>query len=248
MLGASITCPRSVSSQVYRASYDRTCTSEQYFRWSIWYPYLDSAVMHINQMFGDKSRMPFKLCSLLQCFEICSITFQEVYTFYRHVLTCDEDVLFQELKRFDVWRCLSEETCRLFKKTDSAISQCKRPFSIAVTISVTSCTPERTFNAMKILKSRLRLTMAEDGLNGLALLYIPFKHIVATYSTKLFNSIPIHNSPATRAREVFKPSTDSVRRLVSIEQKHLQFWVWGSVGGTSHVGCFCVFMSYLTRP
>jgi len=40
MLGASITCPRGVFSLVYRASYDRACTSEQYFRWSIWYPYL----------------------------------------------------------------------------------------------------------------------------------------------------------------------------------------------------------------
>jgi len=32
--------------------------------------------------------------------------------------------------------------------------------------------PERTFSAMKILKSRLRSTMAEDRLNGLALVYI----------------------------------------------------------------------------
>jgi len=86
MLDASITCPCSVSSQLYRASYDRTCTSEQYCRWPIWYPYLDSAVIHINQMFGDKSTMPFKLCSILQCPEICSITFQEVYKFYRHAL------------------------------------------------------------------------------------------------------------------------------------------------------------------
>ena len=108
MLDASIACPCSVSSQLYRASYDRTCTSEQFYRWPIWYPYLDSALKHINQMFGDKSAMPFKLCSLLQCFEICNKTFQEVYTFYRHVLTCDEDVIFQELKRFVVWRCLSE--------------------------------------------------------------------------------------------------------------------------------------------
>jgi len=63
MLGASITYPRRVSSQVYHASYDRAYASEQYFRWSIWYPHLDSALMHINQVFGDKSRMPFKLCS-----------------------------------------------------------------------------------------------------------------------------------------------------------------------------------------
>ena len=113
MLGANITCPRSVSSQVCHASYDRACTSEQYLRWSVWYPYLDSVLMHINLMFGDKSRMPFKLCSILQCFEICTKTFQEVYKFYWHVLMCDEDVLFQELERFVVCRCLLEKMCRL---------------------------------------------------------------------------------------------------------------------------------------
>jgi len=134
------------------------------------------------------------------------------------------------------------------KKTASPISQCNRPFTIAVTIPVTSCTPEKTFNAMKILKSRLKSTMAEDRLNALALLYIPFKPIAETYLTKLFNSMPTHNSPDTRAREVFKPSTDSVRLLVSIEKKHFQFWVWSSLAGTSQVGVFCVFMSYFTRP
>jgi len=83
--------------------------------------------------------------------------------------------------------------------------------------------------------------MAEDRLNGLTLLYIPFKPIAATYLTKLFNYIPTHNTPATTAREVFKPSTDSVRLLVSIEKNHFQFWVWGSLKGTSQVGVFLRF-------
>ena len=42
----------------------------------------------------------------------------------------------------------------------------------AVTLPVTSCEPERCFSAMKILKSRVRSTMIDDRLNGLALLYI----------------------------------------------------------------------------
>ena len=42
----------------------------------------------------------------------------------------------------------------------------------AVTLPVTSCEPERCFSAMKILKSRVRSTMIDDRLNGLALMYI----------------------------------------------------------------------------
>ena len=43
---------------------------------------------------------------------------------------------------------------------------------IAVTLPVTSCEPERCFSAMKILKSRVRSTMVDERLNGLALMYI----------------------------------------------------------------------------
>jgi len=39
-----------------------------------------------------------------------------------------------------------------------------------------------------------------------------------------------------RAREVFKPSADSARHLVSTEKK-IQFWVWGSLGGRHMWGC-----------
>ena len=37
---------------------------------------------------------------------------------------------------------------------------------------MTSCEPERCFSTMKIFKSRVRSTMVEDRLNGLALIYI----------------------------------------------------------------------------
>jgi hypothetical protein len=43
---------------------------------------------------------------------------------------------------------------------------------IAVTMPLTSCSAERCFSAMKILKSRLRSTMDDERLNGLALMYI----------------------------------------------------------------------------
>ena len=45
-------------------------------------------------------------------------------------------------------------------------------FQIALTLPVTTCTPERCFSAMKILKNRLRSSMLDERLNGLALKYI----------------------------------------------------------------------------
>jgi hypothetical protein len=48
----------------------------------------------------------------------------------------------------------------------------RKLLQIAATLRVTSCSAERCFSAMKILKSRLRSTMEDDRLNGLALMYI----------------------------------------------------------------------------
>ena len=51
-------------------------------------------------------------------------------------------------------------------------SNAKKLVENAVTVPVTSCSPERSFSAMKILKSRIRSTMCDERLNGLALMYI----------------------------------------------------------------------------
>jgi len=40
-----------------------------------------------------------------------------------------------------------------------------------------------------------------------------------------------HKSPAARARELFKPSTDSASLLVDIEKKNLFRFRWGFSGG-----------------
>ena len=48
----------------------------------------------------------------------------------------------------------------------------KRAFRILGTMSVTSCTCERSFSSMKLLKTYLRTTMTNNRLNALALLYV----------------------------------------------------------------------------
>ena len=48
----------------------------------------------------------------------------------------------------------------------------KKLVQIAVTIPVTTCSPERSFSAMKILKSRIRPSICDERLHGLALMYI----------------------------------------------------------------------------
>ena len=73
--------------------------------------------------------------------------------------------------------------------------------------------------------------------------WISFNSSAGHYSGRHFFG---HNLPV--AREVFKSSTDSARRLVSTKKKHFQFCVWGFLGGRHEWGYFCVFVVNFTRP
>ena len=48
----------------------------------------------------------------------------------------------------------------------------RKLLQIAFTLPVTSSEAERSFSAMKILKNRLRSTLVDERLKGLALMYI----------------------------------------------------------------------------
>ena len=48
----------------------------------------------------------------------------------------------------------------------------KNILEIAVTLPITTCSAERSFSAMKILKSSIRSTTTDERLTGLALMYI----------------------------------------------------------------------------
>jgi len=57
-----------------------------------------------------------------------------------------------------------------------------------------------------------------------------------------------HKLPAARARELFKPSTDSASLLVDIEKIFFHFW-FGICWGERHKwGCFCSFLATFTWP
>jgi len=57
-----------------------------------------------------------------------------------------------------------------------------------------------------------------------------------------------YNSPATIARELFKPSTDSASLVVSSQKKIFGFGFGVLLGGRHKWGCFRIFMAYFARP
>ena len=75
--------------------------------------------------------------------------------------------------------------------------------------------------------------------------WVKWKPFNARYDSRHFCG---HKSLAARARKLFKLSTDFESLLVSVEKIIFQFWVWGSLRGTSKVGLFSNFWPTLSSP
>ena len=214
IIGVQLTKPRLSGRQMHRASAVNSDESDSdYFKRSIWLPYLDAVIMHMTDKFSHASQTAFLLSSVLTGKKVNNDDFQKVYAVYGKVIGCHEQQLHIELSNYLKYRHSSSEEQEADDLTDgdtevrvetachgqaeataeeylnnstetsqsliNALSTTPQRYPnvrnllrIAVTLPLTSCSAERCFSAMKILKSRLRSTMLDERLNGLALMYI----------------------------------------------------------------------------
>jgi hypothetical protein len=176
--------------RVSQVGTDETDNNSDYFKRSIWLPYLDAVIVHMQDKFSRTSQTAFLLSSVLTCQKVQKENFKKVFAMYGKFIDCFEEVLYEELLDFVAYRKSSISSEQKEKeKEESATSSSpsmldafatapkrfvniRNLLRIATTLPLTSCSAERCFSAMKILKSRLRSTMNDDRLNGLALMYI----------------------------------------------------------------------------
>ena len=90
---------------------------EDYFKFSIWYPYLQliSVITHLIER--KQSRSTLDLFKLLNSGSIDTNLFKEVYTLYQVALSSTEDEFFQELKLYMKLR----KTNPRFSKSNAAV-------------------------------------------------------------------------------------------------------------------------------
>lgn len=214
IIGVQLTKPRLSGRQMHRASAVNSDESDSdYFKRSIWLPYLDAVIMHMTEKFSHASQTAFLLSSVLTGKKVNNDDFQKVYAMYGKVIGCHEQQLHTELSNYLSYRhssksseeqeaddltdgdtevrvetaCHGEASAEKYLNNSTETSQSlitalsttpqrypnvRKLLRIAVTMPLTSCSAERCFSAMKILKSRLRSTMVDERLNGLALMYI----------------------------------------------------------------------------
>jgi hAT family C-terminal dimerisation region len=179
-IGEELTAPRNAGRQTHRANAPAEGT-EEYYRRNIFIPFLDHLINELKVRFGDDVPKQVRL--------------QELMPAAMNATSLPRIMEAAELFEFDLNRSLLEVEAEVktWMNLIQSLPQERRPKDIpeaillgkdnflpAVTtllrlfgtIPVSNATAERSFSALKRLKTYLRSTMGEERLTGLALLHI----------------------------------------------------------------------------
>ena len=183
--GIEIEKPRCPSRLVYRSSF-KDCTVKDYFIYSVWYPYLDRIIAEFATNFSKESLSAHKLISVLLSSNVDVSDCLTVFKMHGRLIHCQEQALFEELKPFSQYRVknflIEQKLTKLLLDTSARFESVRKLLQITLTLPVTSYEAERSFSAMKILKNRLRSTMVDERLNGLALMYIHLEAVIDNFA------------------------------------------------------------------
>lgn len=168
--------------QKHRANAPSTCP-EEYYRINYYYPFLDHVVAHLEK------RFPTQLSDIMLASYLMPSKLDEFTDEMEKKLldTCQDDLpmpesLTQEIK---MWKIKHKDNISKHETTFTDVlnntskaffPNIHRIFSLLLTLPVGSCTCERSFSALRRLKTWCRTSIKEDKLNGLALAHIHMNH------------------------------------------------------------------------
>lgn len=178
-VGTELKKPRIAGTQRNRSNV-QTDSTEEYFRISVFIPFLDFLISEISIRFpktqmAQIGKLQMLLPELGKFAEHYEDSVLEGAKLYEIDLPC-----FNALKgELSIWKHMWDSSSNTFPKHPAqAIKHSSDLPNITVllhiicTLPVTSSTAERSFSALRRVKTYLRSTMSEDRLNGLASLHI----------------------------------------------------------------------------
>lgn len=179
MFGGPLPMPRIAKRQQHRQNVPAD-SSEEYFRRVIWIPFLDDILSQLDQRFLQHRDTAFRLSLLLpRSLENVHDAIRPLTDIYAEYLPETASAVEAEFERWKAkWTMRSVEdrpqtALDALRECDSVFFPCiSILLRIFVTLPVTTMTAERSFSALKLLKTYLRSTMSSDRLNGLALMFI----------------------------------------------------------------------------
>lgn len=174
-LNIELCVPRQCGRQVFCSNFGSSSV-EEYYRQSIYVPYMDSIIASLESRFGNENKKNFSLFSLYPK-QMAKMTLEQ---YKCHIADIKEIYGIENLEAeavtwFEIWSMKDEQFDNgfldLLNHTDFFPSV-QQAILIALTLPVTTCTVERSFSTMRRVKTWLRSTMADDRLSGLCMMSI----------------------------------------------------------------------------
>ena len=183
--GESIPMPRVINRQANRANPPAT-SPLQFYRRAVFLPFVDPVLEQLNQRFSsdqvDCIKLQYLIPSVCVKNDIAFESLRNAVHLYASFLEGSIDIVEAEFLRWRAYWLRRSSTgnslpnnaldALLYAKKMETYPSLEVLFQILATLPVTTATNERSFSALKYLKTYLRSTMKEIRLNGLALLYV----------------------------------------------------------------------------
>ncbi|KAL4135686.1 hypothetical protein QTP88_007282 [Uroleucon formosanum] len=171
----TITCLRITGKQSHRNNYSYE-SPKNYYRVSIFLPYLNSIIQCIKERFEKSNSDAFSLQHLHPALFIKmkkqeytdSIT--NIYIFYKI-----ENLFAESESWYSLWQkkdCQSMDIIDLLEHSKIFFPSITIALGIFLSLPATSCAAERSFSTLRRVKTWLRSTTGEDRLNGLCMLSV----------------------------------------------------------------------------
>jgi hypothetical protein len=189
-LGLEITCPRQCQRQTHRSN-PLISSPEDYYRLTIFLPFVDTVLAQLKLRFSEKTKS-VKLLDVLTPHgcqrDDAEEQFANLFKYHKAALVdnnnhynrgaIDMKAVFEYKQWRQKWERETVKECGR-KSLMETLRVCNRDvfpivhdlLVIAVLIPVSTATPERTFSALRLMKTFLRNRMKEERLNGLALMF-----------------------------------------------------------------------------
>ena len=167
--------PRQCSKQRNRSNFCNTAM-EEYYRLSIFIPYLDSLISSLQIRFSPENRFTFSLCALHPSYLLHHTKeeyFNEIDQICKHYkidnFKLDAATWFELGSKRLQERSTTPEGLESLLNDTELFPSIRQAILIALTLPVTTCTVERSFSTMKRVKTWLRSTMSDSRLSGLCM-------------------------------------------------------------------------------
>ena len=204
--GVLLTIPRKCSKMTQRANYDSN-TPEEYYRISLYVPYMDSLINSLTARFDEQNEILVSLSSLMPreatqlSREQYAAHMQKIANLYALDNFCTQADAWYEM-HVDNQDSMTKAALDLLNETDF-YPAIKQAMLIYLALPATTCAIERSFSTLRRVKTWLRSTMTDDRLSGLCMMSVHRREVNEHKQQFMDNVIDTFGSDRRRLQFLF---------------------------------------------